>query len=102
MFSRHDRASLPITSVVRTYLCQSRECPLNAPEPLRVLYSTFMNNSSRFDLIMARVDEWAENNAGWDCRAEAEADVMFCLYECSGLSDDEVVESAIAAWEMAE
>ena len=58
--------------------------------------------ADRYTAIMARVDAWAVEEAGWDCREDAEADVMFCLYECVGLSDDEIVESAIAAWCMAE
>ena len=62
------------------------------------------NTNTRFDSIMARVDAWAEENAGWDCRVDAVADVMFCLteVECSDMTDDEIVESACAAWSMAE
>jgi hypothetical protein len=59
---------------------------------------------SRFDSIMARVDAWADENAGWDCRGEAVAEVEFCLTEadCSALTDDEIFETACAAWMMAE
>lgn len=58
----------------------------------------------RFDEIMAEVDKWAEDNAVWDCREEAVADVMLMLEdeEYKGWSNDKIVESAIQAWKMAE
>ena len=60
--------------------------------------------SSRLDAIMARVDAWAEDNAGWNCREDAVAEAMFCLTEpeYADMSDDLIVDAAIAAWEMAE
>lgn len=59
---------------------------------------------NRFDSIMARVDAWAEEGAGWDCRMDAEAEVSFMLdhREYRYWSDDRIVEEAIAAWLMAE
>lgn len=70
-----------------------------------------MNAADRFfhqrrtDRIMARVDAWAEEYAGWDCRSEAEAEVEFCLTDvlccAAGMTDDQIVASAIAAWEAA-
>jgi hypothetical protein len=62
-------------------------------------------NDSRFSLIMSRVDEWAEENAGWNCRAEAEAEVRYILdlpYDAAQMSDEEIADCAIAAWMMAE
>ena len=62
------------------------------------------NTNTRFNTIMARVDAWAEENAGWDCRADAEAEVLFTLADpdCSDWSDEEHVDNAILAWSMAE
>ena len=63
-----------------------------------------LSRSSRFDSIMARVDAWADEYAGWDCRAEAEAEVLFTLADpdCYGWSDEEHADNAILAWSMAE
>ncbi len=59
---------------------------------------------SRFDAIMALVDAWAEENAGWDCRNETVNEVDFILgdEELARMSDAQIVESAIAAWMAAE
>jgi|LakMenEpi03Aug12_release.lakeMendotaPanAssembly.Ray.scaffolds.fasta_scaffold01972_27 hypothetical protein len=59
---------------------------------------------NRFELIMAIVDAWAEHGAGWDCRAEAEAEVVFILgnEEFEGWTDERIAESAIDAWLIAE
>ena len=62
-----------------------------------------MENDRRFFEIMARVDEWADANAGWDCRDEAVAKVNFLLDDPIGnTSDDEIVDSACDAWMAAE
>ncbi len=64
---------------------------------------------NRFDLIMARVDAWASEGAGWDCRAEAVAEVNWCLgidlpewASVSEMTDEEIAQEAIAAWQAAE
>jgi hypothetical protein len=64
---------------------------------------------NRFELIMALVDAWAKDNAGWDCRDEAEGEVRWCLgidlpswASVSEMTNQEIAESAIAAWENAE
>ena len=64
--------------------------------------NTELNN--RFNNIMALVDAWAEENAGWDCRAEAEAEVAFILKneEYADWTDEMVADAGIAAWEFAE
>jgi hypothetical protein len=57
--------------------------------------------TARFDAIMARVDEWAENNEIWGgARRDAEAEVEFCLFEsaASAFTDDEIFETACDAW----
>lgn len=60
-------------------------------------------NDIRFFEIMALVDAWAEDNAGWDCRDEAVAEVNFLLNDPLGnMSDDEIAEAAIDAWLAAE
>ncbi len=58
---------------------------------------------------MALVDAWASEHAGWDCRSEAETEVRWCLgidlpswASVSEMTDEEIAESAIAAWESAE
>ncbi len=58
----------------------------------------------RFIAIMSRVDAWAKENAGWDFRGEAEAEVRFCLTDsfCASMSDDDIVNDAILTWSMAE
>jgi hypothetical protein len=58
--------------------------------------------SSRIDAIMARVDAWADEHAGWDCRGEALADAEYCLAHCPEMTDDEIVDDAILSWTMAE
>ena len=62
------------------------------------------NNTNRFELIMAMVDAWAENHAGWDCRDEAKAEVAFILGHKVGayITDKQIAESAINAWMAAE
>ena len=62
-------------------------------------YSMEMN---RFDLIMARVDAWAANHDGWDCRADASAELDFCLEAYPDWSDDRLLDAAIDAWLLAE
>lgn len=55
---------------------------------------------NRFNSIMARIDEWAEEGAGWDCRAEVMSDVRYMLVESSfaDYTDDQIVEEGIASW----
>jgi hypothetical protein len=64
----------------------------------------FVFPRDRFNLIMARVDEWAEVNTGWDCREEAVAEVEYLLsqYEYSNMTDDQIFDDACAAWLIAE
>ena len=61
---------------------------------------------NRFELIMALVDAWAEDNAGWDCRNEAEAEVHYILNnrseEFGHWTDEYIAEAAIDAWMAAE
>jgi hypothetical protein len=59
---------------------------------------------ARFNRIMVRVDEWAEDNTGWDCRDDAVAEVNFLLNsdEYKTMSDDEIFDDACQAWLMAE
>ena len=59
---------------------------------------------SRFNRIMARVDEWAEDNTGWDCREAAVNEVNFLLNsdEYKTMSDNEIFEEACQAWLTAE
>ena len=59
---------------------------------------------NRFDSIMARVDAWAAENAGWDCRAEAVAEAEYILSHpvLCAWDEDRIVESAIYAWQCAE
>lgn len=63
-----------------------------------------MDNLNRFNRIMARVDEWAVDNTGWDCRADAVAEVEFILNDDNfrHLTDDEIFDEACAAWLIAE
>jgi hypothetical protein len=65
-----------------------------------------MNESmTRFETVMALVDAWAAESAGWDCRAEAEAEVRYILDKATRaaqMSDEEIADRAIAAWEEAE
>lgn len=60
--------------------------------------------SSRFDVIMAQVDAWAEENAEWDCREEAVEEVEFILYsnEFKDWTDEQIVDAGIHAWQIAE
>lgn len=62
------------------------------------------NNTDRFELIMAMVDAWAKDCAGWDCRDEAEAQVTFILGDekYADWTDELIAESAIDAWVLAE
>ena len=68
-----------------------------------------MYENDRFNLIMTHVDAWTDENAGWDCRNEAVAEVNWCLgvnvpewSSVSEMSDEEIAESAGAAWQAAE
>lgn len=63
-----------------------------------------MENNARFDRLMARVDAWAKDNAGWDCRMDAAAEVAALLSKAkyADWDDDRIVESACAAWLEAE
>ena len=73
------------------------------------MYDTYMKNLTdkpltRFEAIMARVDAWADDFAGWDCRDEAAYEVNYLLTHpdyCDN-SDDWMVAAAIVAWEAAE
>lgn len=61
-----------------------------------------MENDRRFFEIMARVDEWADANAGWNCRDRVDL-VNFLLNDPIGnMSDDEIFECACNAWMAAE
>ena len=59
---------------------------------------------ARFNRIMVRVYEWAEDNTGWDCRDDAVAEVNFLLNsdEYKTMSDDEIFDAACQAWLTAE
>jgi hypothetical protein len=65
-----------------------------------------MDNLTRFNEIMALVDAWAEENAGWDCREEAEQEVHYILNarteEFGDWTNEMVADAGIAAWEVAE
>jgi hypothetical protein len=68
-----------------------------------------MNNettmtTARYDAIMARVDAWAENHEGYDCRSEAVGEVEFMLNDAdyANYSDEEIARAAICAWLAAE
>jgi hypothetical protein len=66
--------------------------------------TTMTLNADRFEAIMTLVDAWADEFAGWDCRAEAEAEVLCILdkpYDAAQMTDDQIADCAIAAWEMA-
>jgi hypothetical protein len=54
---------------------------------------------NRFDLIMARVDAWAAENAEWFCRSYAadQVDRILSHPELRAWSDDQIVETAIWA-----
>lgn len=60
--------------------------------------------TTRFDSIMARVDEWSEENEVCDCRADAVESLMFLLNhpEYSTMSDSELFEETCGAWLEAE
>ena len=68
------------------------------------MYIKYMEILNRYNDIMARVDAWAENHAGYDCRYEAEAEVAFILGdgEYADWTDERIAESAINAWLVAE
>jgi hypothetical protein len=59
---------------------------------------------SRFDVIMAQIDAWAENAETVDCRDEAVEEVEFILNsdEYSDWTDEQIVEAGIQAWSIAE
>ena len=61
-------------------------------------------NPHRFNRIMARVDVWAETNAGVDCRDEAAYRVEYILNDSEHckMSDDELFDDVCAAWLQAE
>jgi len=56
-----------------------------------------MENDQRFFEIMARVDEWAAVSAMYDRRDAAEDRVAYFLDDPTGMSDDEIFESACNA-----
>ncbi len=56
-----------------------------------------MENDQRFFEIMARVDEWAAVSAMYDRRGAAEDRVAYFLDDPTGMSDDEIFESACNA-----
>ena len=60
--------------------------------------------ANRYDAIMARVDAWAENHEGYDCRCEAVEEVEFMLNHADYVnnSDEEIARAAICAWGAAE
>jgi hypothetical protein len=60
--------------------------------------------SNRVDRIMARVQEWADENAGWDVSDEVRANLEFIITqpEFSGMTDDELFEESCLTWQMAE
>jgi hypothetical protein len=58
--------------------------------------------ASRIDAIMARVDAWADEHSGWDCRDVALADAEYCLAHHPEMTDDEIVDDAILSWTEAE
>lgn len=70
------------------------------------MYDTYMETyTDRFTSIMSRVDAWAAESAGWDCRDSAEAEVRCILdipHDAAQMSDDEIAACAIAAWQEAE
>lgn len=57
---------------------------------------------NRFDLIMARVDAWAVDNAGWDCRDDAANELAYCLENHPDWCDEQLLDAAIDAWLVAE
>ena len=110
MFRARERPSLLSFNIEKGGLCYAKS---RLPEPpgavLRLVllrqnrYSISMENDKRFFEIMARVDEWADANAGWNCRDEAVAEVNFLLNDPIGnMSDDEIVVCACNAWLEAE
>jgi hypothetical protein len=63
------------------------------------------NTPPRFDAIMAIVLEWAEYSATWWCQPQAEAEVRYILdqpYDAAQMTDEEIAQSAINAWQEAE
>jgi hypothetical protein len=67
--------------------------------------NTTPTRNSRFDAIMAKVDAWANEHAGWNCRDVAEAEVNYVLdqpYDAAQMTDDEIARDAINAWQEAE
>ena len=65
--------------------------------------------NTRFDSIMALVDAWAVEHAGYDCRDEAVAEVNWLLgidrpewASVSEMTDEEIAEEAVGAWLVAE
>jgi hypothetical protein len=63
------------------------------------------NTPPRFDAIMAIVLEWAEHSAAWWGRYKAEQEVRCILdqpYYAAQMTDDEIAQDAIKAWQEAE
>ena len=66
---------------------------------------TAMTYLERVDAIMTLVDAWAVEFSGWNCRDAALAEVRCILdlpYDAAQMSDDEIADCAIAAWQEAE
>ena len=63
-----------------------------------------MFNNERFNRIMKAVDEWADENAGWDCRYEVKQEVEYILrdHKRQEWSDEQIIDSAIQTWEWPE
>jgi hypothetical protein len=73
-----------------------------------MMYDKFMRNemtmTTRYDAIMARVDAWADDYEGYDCRCDAADEVTFILGhpDYADWTDDRIVDEAIGAWLTAE
>ena len=55
---------------------------------------------NRFNSIMNRIDEWANQEEVWDCRAEVMSDVLYMLQNehFADYTDEQIVEEGIASW----
>ena len=60
--------------------------------------------TTRYNNIMARVDAWAADHEGYDCRCDAADEVTFLLDSTNyaDWTDDLIVGAAINAWLTAE
>ena len=60
--------------------------------------------TTRYDAIMARVDAWANDHDGYDCRRDAADEVAFLLDhpDYADWTDDRIIGAAINAWLTAE